>query len=335
MIQQVELTNFGPIAHLKFEDLGAINLIIGTNGAGKTFLLKSVYASIKALEQNGRGKEPRSIKELLVDKLYWTFQADPIGNLVKKGTGELNYSMSSSKNESFQFSFGKDTSKSIANLQNSFEKRESNSIFIPSKEVLSLQTIIQKSRNRDKEFGFDDTYYDLANALLPRSQGRNRKSFSNARKQLSDAIGGIIEFNKDKNEWMFHDINRKEFSISLTSEGIKKVSILDALLGNHTLDRDSIIFIDEPEAALHPELISKFLDIIAILANDGLQFFIATHSYFVIKKLYLIANQKKGMPIPVISFEAEDPKQYDLSKGMPENPIIRESIRLYEEEIDL
>lgn len=39
------------------------------------------------------------------------------------------------------------------------------SIFIPAKEVLSLFSVILKSREIDKSFGFDDTYYDLAKAL--------------------------------------------------------------------------------------------------------------------------------------------------------------------------
>ena len=39
--------------------------------------------------------------------------------------------------------------------------RASNSIFIPAQEVLSLYSVILKSREVDQSFGFDDTYYDL------------------------------------------------------------------------------------------------------------------------------------------------------------------------------
>ncbi|MFK5970006.1 MAG: hypothetical protein QM487_07820 [Candidatus Marithrix sp.] len=45
------------------------------------------------------------------------------------------------------------------------ENRQENSIFIPAKEVLSLFSIIKKSRLIDKTFGFDDTYLDLVIAL--------------------------------------------------------------------------------------------------------------------------------------------------------------------------
>lgn len=85
---------------------------------------------------------------------------------------------------------------------------------------------------------------------------------------------------------------------------------------------------------MHPSAISAFLDIIALLSQQGIQFFIASHSYAVVKKLYLIAQQQQ-FSIPVLSKEGEDWKQSDLLNDMPDNPIIDESIRLYEQEVDL
>ena len=109
---------------------------------------------------------------------------------------------------------------------------------------------------------------------------------------------------------------------------------MDTLLGNGYLSEKSIIFIDEPESNLHPQAISQLLDIIAILANHGIQFFLASHSYFVIKKLFLIAQEQK-MSIPVLSYQNDEWVQSDLLDDMPDNPIIDESIRLYKQEIGL
>ena len=119
-----------------------------------------------------------------------------------------------------------------------------------------------------------------------------------------------------------------------TAEGIKKIAILDTLLGNGYLNEKSVVFIDEPESNLHPEAITKLLDIVAILANHGIQFFIASHSYFVIKKLFLIA-QEQQMSIPVLSYQNNEWVQSDLKEDIPDNPIVDESIRLYEEQLDL
>ena len=81
-------------------------------------------------------------------------------------------------------------------------------------------------------------------------------------------------------------------------------------------------------------MIHRFLEIIVILAKAGIQFFLSTHSYFVIKNLYILAHQEK-MHIPTFSFEEARVSQSDLFVGMPENPIIQESINIYKREIDL
>lgn len=103
-------------------------------------------------------------------------------------------------------------------------------------------------------------------------------------------FSGKVEFDTKTKSWVYKKGNSK-FSMMTTAEGVKKVAILDTLLGNRYLDKDSIVFIDEPESALHPTAIVEFLDIIRVLAQAGIQFFLATHSYYVIKKLVLIANQ--------------------------------------------
>lgn len=100
------------------------------------------------------------------------------------------------------------------------------------------------------------------------------------------------------------------------------------------MTKSSVVFIDELESSLHPTAISKFLDIVYELSACGVQFIISSHSYFVVKKLYLLA-QKNHQSIPIISLDREY-RRDDLLDGIPEdNQIIAESIRLYEEEIDL
>lgn len=326
------LDNFGPIRNLEWIDLSGINLIIGGNGSGKTFLLKSLYTAIKVVEQYQRGREIKSLGELLYDKLYWTYQPDKIGDIVRKGSKELSFKMLSDRSEYFNYAYGSSTTKRIG-VHSTYEQRNANSIFIPAKEIISLQSVIKQSRDYNS-FGFDDTYYDLATALTPTTKGKNYKTFAESRARLSNAIGGRILFDETKKSWVFIDSNNKQIDIFLASEGIKKISVFDALLGNHYLSNQSVIFIDEPESALHPSLVGEFMEIIYSLSELGIQFFIATHSYFVIKKLYIIAK-RNNVSIPVLSFIGDDCIMADMQNGMPENPIVNESINLYMEEIDL
>lgn len=332
MLRSVAISSFGPIDRAECNDLGQINLFIGHNGSGKTFLLKALYAALRTVEIYRRGKEQRSEKEILSDKLYWTFQAPTLGELVKKGENSLLFSMKSMKDEVFSYGFGSSTIKNVATVNNTFEQKTDNTIFIPAKEILSLRDVILEARENFSSFGFDDAYYDLAKALRPTTKGRNVKSFSNARKSLETIIGGRISYDEKQKAWFFYGENNKKFDLSITSEGIKKISILDALLGNHYLSKGSIVIIDEAEANLHPEMIARFMDIVYELAKGGLQFFISSHSYFVIKKLYVMA-QKNQISIPTWSFENGTAERFDLLEEMPENAIVNESIRLYKQEI--
>lgn len=334
MINQVKLDNFGPLASVHWPNLSTINLIIGGNGSGKTFLLKAIYSSLRTLEEYKRGHEQRSASEILAAKLYWTFQADKIGELVRKGAEAPLSSAITIDKKVFSFSFGKDTSRQISSLENHVPPRASRSVFLPPKEVLSLQHVILKSRDEDKAFGFDDTYYDLALALrtLP-SRGKNYKAFAQSRTKLESILKGKVEYDPTTGRWLFAK-GRHKFPIGVTAEGIKKIAILDTLLGNRYLDTNSVVLIDEPESALHPIAISQLLDIVAMLADRGIQFFMASHSYFVVKKLFLIA-QERGWSIPVISAINDAWVCDDLKNGMPDNPIMAESIRLYQQEVDL
>ena len=334
MLNSVTLQNFGTLKNVEWSNLGKINLVIGNNGCGKTFLLKALYATIRTLEEFKRGDDKRSESEILADKLYWTFQPEKIGDLVTKKAESKLFCELKLDNKKFSYSFSKDTTIHISALENNVLPRNSNSIFLPAKEVLSLHHIILKSREQDKVFGFDDTYLDLARALRqPTTVGRNYKEFATSRKELEGILGGKVEYDENTNRWQFKKGNQK-FPIGVTAEGIKKIAILDTLLGNRYLNTNSIIFIDELESALHPTAISQLLDIIAVLADKGIQFFIASHSYFVIKKLFLIA-QEKQLSIPVMSSVNDEWNKSDLLTEMPANPIIDESVRLYKEEIEL
>lgn len=335
MIDCIELTNYGIQKYIQWENLGNINLVIGGNGSGKTILLKAIYSALKTLEQNKRGNIIKPIEDILSDKMYWTFQPDKLGDLVNKREKILSFSLTEEDKE-FAYSFGNETVHQIRNVHTTYdESREEHTIFLPAKEVVSLFSVIQKSRDQDAVFGFDDTYLDLVRALqVSPSKGRNNKRYTSIKKKFEDLIDGHIEYDRKSNQWFFKSGNVK-YPIGLTSEGTKKIALFDVLLANRYLTPNSVVLIDEPESALHPTVIAKYLDMVYELSESGIQFFIATHSYFVIKKLCILA-QKHKFSVPLLSLEKEVlPVYANLIDGMPENSIVEESVRLYEEEINV
>jgi len=121
MLNKVELKNFGPLTHIDWSNLGKINLVIGGNGTGKTFLLKALYSTMRTLEEYKRGDERRTTSEILADKLYWTFQTEKIGDLVSRGKVSLSCYITFD-NHKFHYSFGKNKTREISTLENRFVK---------------------------------------------------------------------------------------------------------------------------------------------------------------------------------------------------------------------
>jgi predicted ATPase len=125
--------------------------------------------------------------------------------------------------------------------------------------------------------------------------------------------------------------------MSQIAEGIKKISILTTLIRNRTIRKGTILFIDEPETNLHPRAIIALCDMLFSLSRVGVQIYLATHSYFVLKQFEILAR-KHQESIQLCCLEKSENisiKFSDLKEGMPDNPIIDASIKLYEEDVRL
>lgn len=336
-IQSVRLENCGRLSKFAYDKFSNINLIIGENATGKTSLLKMLYVAIRSMEEHKRGNEARPISEILSEKLRWTFQVDKLGDIVNRADdAPLQFSIKTNCPQSrLECQFSRSATTRVVKVFEPEAQKEGNSIFIPAKEVLSLFSVIRKSREVDKVFGFDDTYYDLVKALsIAPSRGKNFTAFAQARKTLSRVIDGKVEYDENEGRWYYKNARNQRFPIGVTAEGIKKISIMDRLLGNGYISKNSVLFIDELESALHPNAVCTFLDMISTIANEmGIQVFISTHSYFVIKKLFLIALKKRDSVVCISLSKDKEALVCNLSDGMPENSIINTSIDLYEQEI--
>ena len=140
--------------------------MIGENGTGKTFFLKALYSAVKTAEEYKRGDDIRSFSDVLSEKLRWTFQIEKLGDMVSRSEKEsLSFDLSLGE-ERISYRFSESAQNKVVSVTAPSTGRASNSIFIPAKEVLSLYSVILKSREVDHSFGFDDTYYDLVKALI-------------------------------------------------------------------------------------------------------------------------------------------------------------------------
>jgi predicted ATPase len=336
MISRAQVHDLGPIATLDWQPRPGLNVVVGTNGAGKTALLKALYVGQRVVEANGRGEERRTLSELAADKLYWTFQCGDLGKLVRKGAeGKARLALALTEGE-LSVEVGPRAVRQVEATGPDLTPRDANTLFFPAKEVLSMHSAILRGRDELAAFGFDDTYVDLARALQsPTTVGNNFAAFAQARDSLKAHFGGRVELVPGPPPtWVFKQGSSK-VPLGLTSEGVRKVGILDQLLGNRTLTLRSVLLFDEPESALHPDAIELLMGILLQLAARGMQIFLATHSYFVLKALAVLsAEQGTGADVGWLSLGgAGGPVQGDLRAGLPENPIIQASIDLYSRQV--
>ncbi len=346
MIKTVTIKNFFGFKAFEAKHLTNVNVIIGANDSGKTALLKIIYGVSKSLEYLTKKNTHNPYKRILSDKLINTFQPRKaeLGQLVSKGSSEklsFNITFDGKAKQSIQFSFGESTTTNIVDCTEDIDiasfSDQYNALFIPSKEVLTAFDAIALTREQYNMTGFDDTYYDLILDLrVPVQQGNFISELKSVNNDLEDLFEGVITPGPKDNPFIFKKGNA-EFNMPLTAEGIKKIGILTTLIKNRKLSRNTVLFMDEPETALHPKAIRNLAEMIVLMSKAGVQIFITTHNYFLIKQLAIIAKRddidincfslekSKGQPInSVIS---------NMKEGLPENEIIEEALAMFNEEI--
>ncbi|MDI9869201.1 AAA family ATPase [Flectobacillus roseus] len=351
MIKEIKVKNFMAHSELFLQDIPQINLIIGQNDTGKTGILKLLYTIVKSLEVYSLKRKSGDVlyKKELAEKLKSTFfPRKGLGELVKKSSKEkLEVDIAiKSKNyqQSIYFSFGEKTDETIStctDLVESIPEQTINALFIPAKEVLTAFNDISSMRDNFYGMGFDDTYLDLIKALrLESSKGKVASELSNVNKHLEELFEGRIEQTRIPEQPFLFKKGNQQFSMQLTAEGIKKIGILTTLITNRQLGNRTILFMDEPETALHPNAIRKMVEMLVAMSKAGVQIFLASHSYFVIKQMALCAQRDqidiKCWNIQKSSDNSINTTFEDLKSGiLPDNSIINEALAMYNDDIKI
>jgi predicted ATPase len=341
MFNNIVLENLAAFQKLDWQPLDRINIIIGENDTGKTYLLKILYCLARSIEEFYKTSmgPSRTWQEVLENKLLWTFQPPDwhLNHLILKGQERLQVS-AGFYDTPLQFVLGDKATTTLSEISELTEPfPQFNTLFIPPKEILSAFDAIAATREQLEIAGFDDTFLDLIKALrLPVTRGQIQDTQEAV--TILDRIlkTGQIQF--DKQRFIFKRDNT-QYAMSETAEGIKKIGILQTLIRNRKIKQGTILFIDEPEVNLHPKAIVGLVEMLFHLASAGIQVYIATHSYFILKRFELLARQHNER-IPVCSLYRTETKGvmadfYDLRDGMPPNPIIDVSVELYEQDVRL
>jgi ABC-type transport system involved in cytochrome c biogenesis ATPase subunit len=339
-------TDFGPFSTFVWDEMAKINVIVGENDTGKSHLLRLMYALARGVEDftSRLDSDRPTWAKALAEKLVWTFEPEggKLGQLVRRFEREpAGLTVSATLcNEEYSFSFGPEASSDPIDfgdvLSEILPQPNLHALFLPPKEVLTSLNAITLVRER-RMFGFDDTYVDLARALRlePPVQGILPDELQSLLDNLDKLLDGRIVTDQGR---FFFVRGAEKFGMSQTAEGIKKIGILARLIQNGELRRNSILFLDEPEVNLHPKAARKLVRMLFDLSRAGVQIFVATHSYFVLKELEILAREQKE-PVMLCSLargaSGVEADFADLQTGLPETAIGREALAQYDEDVEV
>jgi len=161
-------------------------------------------------------------------------------------------------------------------------------IYLESPIHWKLRTALSMTRSYPRFFfsrreltGVPGYFYDLDRALA--SQYAGEIAFPDILDKLKAVMGGEIIVS-DGGSLLFHEGEHK-FPLPLTATGVANLGILALLIERKIIDKGSVIFIDEPEAHLHPAWQVVMAEVLFELSRHGVTVVIATHSADILKWL--------------------------------------------------
>jgi predicted ATPase len=262
-----------------------INVLIGENGTGKTHVLKSLYAAA----------DVSVTKKSFAEKLTKVFlpSKEHINRLVKRGVGRGSGSLEVFRRigteelrlrlsiNSWEDSYLKAT---LSGHKKTWFEHPVHSVYIPVKEMLANAPGF-KSLYDTRNVHFEEVYADIiTKALLPPLRGPSDAAKKKITNILQKAIDGKITVQKEE---FFLRNKQGNLEFTLLAEGFRKLGLLWTLLQNGTLLNGSVLFWDEPESNLNPKLIKILIEVLIELQRMGVQVFISTHNYTVLKEFDL------------------------------------------------
>ena len=345
-IKKLTLSNFMAFTNAEIDWSDNINIICGENSTGKTTLLKVMYSLLKPLSNENRENLTKEMEEqLFVKKIQGIFRPDEmkIGRLVsrKQGSNRTNFSVDLEKKQKITVGFGNRQENHADVLIDQGEKtKKYDVIYIPTKEMISTVEHFV-SLYDEYHIDFEEMYYDLAKLLdRPLSKGPNTAEQNQVLSNLEDIMKGqIIQKNK---KFYFKIKGEGEFEMGLLSDGYRKLSMLIYMILSGSLNKNTILFWDEPETNMNPKMIRPIVQVMVALAQMGVQIFVSTHDYFIQQEFNMIASypklNPKNLDIRFISLYRDKKTHdihYEIEKSVSDlklNAIMEEFDAMYDRE---
>ena len=279
-----------------------INVLIGANGTGKTTLLKLIYlVKYESGRKQSNSKSPLYTKELAIA------EALPSYDLAEN---------SLSHTEALVFSATDDPM---------------NPVYIPEKDMLSNAKGLPETVEYGKlQFEITDI------AIIKQARVASSVPEQPLYRKICEVIGGTPE-NDGESFFMKRDNVDEPIPFALEASGHRKLGLLATLIRNEQIKSGTVLFWDEPENSLNPELIPTLVNILFELQRGGVQIFIATHSKMLANEFSISRKDNDEVKFFSLyksedgSIKADTDSRFDLLKP---NKLTQASVEQYEREIE-
>lgn len=300
MLTSLTLDNVTVFERAELELGPGINVIIGDNGTGKSQLLKVMYAALATLYEGGRAATApsaptkASLQRTLADKLVSTLRPERLGRLARWGSRGAAIEVGvSGERLAWSFTPQSEVEVVVHQLPSTWQTRPP--VFLPPRELMTLYPgFLALYDGHYTEF--DETFRDTCVLLGGLAKkGDDEKAARRLLKPLELAMGGKVELDPKVGRFYLRTKSQR-VEMPLVAEGLRKLAMLARLIATGALIGDGVLFWDEPEANLNPRALREVARVLCDLARGGLQVFIASHSLFLLRELFILEETEfKGL----------------------------------------
>lgn len=290
-LSSVTLRNLTAFSSLTGRFSPGLNVLLGEGGSGKSHIMKFLYGACEA--SLGQRSFPEKLTRLFMPL------GGRIGRLVRRGetptSGAIEIRRQGNGGEDHLLCSFDDRAENPSDVEMEGERgwlaRPMESVFLPVKEMLAHAPNFT-DLHRSGRLAFDDTYADLVIKAMARPDSPLDEEMSDLALELERRIGGRVV---EREGGFFLQSEHDDLEFPLLAEGLRKLGTLWRLIKNGALTGGSVLFWDEPEANVNPSAIGPMMEIILAIQRRGVQVFLATHDYVVLKELDLRAREEDDL----------------------------------------
>ena len=321
--QSLRLQNFTAFSEAVFDFVPGVNVFVGENGTGKTHAMKVMYAM-----QLVQSRQSSNIRTILED----LFQINDALDVIRMGTGQTAVADVSGRYSGASWHYVGQRNIYAITFHGEVPKPD-RPVFIPAIDMMGHTKGFTEAYD-EVRLDFDLTCRDVVNLLrLERKNGKDRHLNTDVDEPLARLLNGSIERDDDGRFYLATQLGR--LPMPMVAEGLRKIATLVQLERNGWLAPGTTLFWDEPEVNLNPILMDEVVGAILSLTRRGVQVFLATHSYVILKELDLQTGKQDT--IRYFAFQrGENGTTVNATEDfalLNPNPILDQYTSLYDREL--